>query len=371
MRILQMCADAGIAPGTTKGAAQHLRGTAAGLLALGHEVMTVTARPAEGPFPSPVYPLRHLGVFSHADVDVDIVYERYSLGHRGGLELARRLGRPFVLEVNAPLVDEALLHRPSSLSTEAVVESAVEAELLAEADLVIVVSRVLERWVSAQRFGPTVTIGNGFEPAWFGRPAFEHHDGAAATGPTRPLVFIGHPKPWHGADRLPRLLADVERRGHVVPLRIVGGGGGVEPIMTEAHRLGVVDRIEVTGSLAPPDAARRLAEGLIGLAPYPAIDPFYFCPLKIVDYLAAGLPVISTDQGDIGDLIGGGGLIVDPDNDEALADAVVELIENPAGRTAMASTGHRRAHTELTWTHVAAETVDAIMAVTNRLAVIR
>ena len=357
MRILQVCADRGIAPGSTKGAAQHLRGLAAGLLALGHDVTTVTARPPEGPFPAPVQPLQDL---DHLTAPIDAVYERYSLGHRGGLELARRLDRPFVLEVNAPLVDETRAHRPLTLSPAGSNEVRIEAELLAAADLVVAVSTDLARWAGQFRSRPTITVGNGFEPAWFS-PTTATAAGAGGGGSeSPPLVFLGHPKPWHGADRLPRLLWDLEQRGRVSTLRIIGGGRGVDPILAEARLLGVADRIDVTGPLSPPRASGRLAHGLIGLAPYPRLTPFYFCPLKIIDYLAAGLPVVSTRQGDIPELVGDAGIVVDPGDDGALADAVESIMLDPDRRTAMGRAGRRRAHKDLTWTEVAARTAEAM-----------
>ncbi len=55
--IIQISADRGIAPGSTKGAAQHLRGIAAGFQQRGHQVTTYTPRRPEGPFPTSVVPL--------------------------------------------------------------------------------------------------------------------------------------------------------------------------------------------------------------------------------------------------------------------------------------------------------------------------
>ena len=80
-----------------------------------------------------------------------MVYERSSLGHTEGLDAARRHGAVFVLEVNAPLVDEAMRHRPATVDPG---HAAAEARLLAEADLVVVVSDSLAAWVSARRDGP-------------------------------------------------------------------------------------------------------------------------------------------------------------------------------------------------------------------------
>ena len=350
--IRQVCADQGIAPGSTKGGALHLRGIAAGLTSLGQRVTTYSTRPPEGTFPTPV---RHLADLTPQSVaTADVIYERYSLGHRSGLDVARAAGVPFVLEVNAPLLDEARAHRPHTVRTD---HPRVEADLLREADLVITVSDELKGWVDARRAGPTVTITNGFEPAWF-RPS-------RRSFANQTLAFLGHPKPWHGADRLPRLLADLAQAGRTPDLLIIGGGEGADRVITEARRLGVAQQITVTGTLSPQDASARLADASIGLAPYPRLDPFYFCPLKVIDYLAAGLPVVSTRQGEIPGLVGNAGIVVEPEDDHSLTRAVLALLDDPSWRQRLGETGRRRALDTMTWRHAAATTVAAVRRLDN------
>jgi glycosyltransferase involved in cell wall biosynthesis len=349
LRIVQVCADRGIAPGATKGASQHLRGIAGEFVALGHQVVTVAGRRAEGPFPVPVQPLDDLDGFV---ADADVVYERSSLGHTAGLDAARRHGAAFVLEVNAPLVDEAMRHRPDTVDAA---HAAAEARLLAEADLVVVVSDALAEWAAARRTGPVVVVRNGFEPEWFPE--------AARPAETETLVFLGHPKPWHGADRLLRLLVDLAVHGHHPHLLVIGGGSGADALRNSATRSGVGDRVEITGALAPAAASALVGSGAIGLAPYPPQDDFYFCPLKVLDYLAAGLPVVSTDQGDVPSLVADAGVIVPADDDDALTAAVAGLLDDPDRRARLGAAGRARAHASMTWHHAAAATVAAIEAV--------
>ncbi len=347
LKILQICADRGIAPGSTKGAALHLRGTAAGLISLGQDVTTYSARPAEGAFPVPVRQLPELT--PEAAAGADAIYERYSLGHRTGLDVARTAAVPFVLEVNAPLLDEARTHRPDTVGAH---HHQVEALLLREADLVITVSPELTRWVGQRRTGPTMTVTNGFEPDWFQPTRAEPAD--------ETLAFLGHPKTWHGADRLPRLLVNLARAGRAPHLLIIGGGEGADRVLATARHLGVRRQITVTGPLSPEDASARLGDATIGLAPYPRHDPFYFCPLKVIDYLAAGLPIVSTKQGELPTLVGDAGLVVEPEDDESLARAVLALLDDPSWRKRLGEAGRRRAHDTMTWRHAAATTVAAV-----------
>jgi glycosyltransferase involved in cell wall biosynthesis len=357
LRIAQVSADRGIDPHGTKGASQHLRGVAAGLADLGHHVRTFTARPTDGTFPTAIQRLDALATTT----DIDVVYERLSLGHRAGLDHARRLGVPFVLEVNAPLVDEAERHRPDSVSFG---DRAVEIELLRDADLVISVATELTGWIETFRTGPALTQPNGFEPSWF--PPTQRV-AVTAADVSHPLVFLGHPKPWHGADRIVSLLVELATTGHRPNTLVIGGGAGAEWLLAAADRHGVAQQLTVTGALGPREATQRLADAVIGLAPYPAQTPFYFCPLKIVDYLAAGLAVVSTHQGDIAQLVGDAGIVIDdPDDDHAFAAAVRTLLDDDERRCAMARSGRARANESMTWRDVAAATADAVVGLVQR-----
>lgn len=346
LEIVQVNADQGVAPGGTKGAALHLRGVAAGLTACGHSVVTYSRRQPEGRFPVAVRPLDELPMVTRAAV----VYERYSLAHRGGLDQARMLDVPFVLEVNAPLVEEATEHRPATVPPDG---AEIERELLAEADLVISVSSGLTRWLEQARQGPIETIPNGFEPRWF--PPSVGRSVAADR-----IVFLGHPKPWHGADNLAHLLVDLADLGHSPELLVIGGGAGAEALTERAGELGRRGQVVVTGPIAPSRVSAMLTTAAVGLAPYPMRDPFYFCPLKVIDYMAAGLPVVATGLGDIADIVGPGGVIVEPGDRLALAGAVGELLGDPLRAAAMGERGRRRAFATMTWQQVGRRTEAAI-----------
>jgi glycosyltransferase involved in cell wall biosynthesis len=355
MRVFQVCADPGIAPDGTKGASVHLRSIATGLRRLGHEVTTFTRRPAADPRGEPG--LRRLcgtdSLLAEAAAvgAPDLVYERYSLGHRDGLAVARALGRAFVLEVNAPLVDEARRHRPASVGPE---DAEIEAHLLREADLVVAVSNPLADIVRAVRGDarPTIVVPNGCEIT----------QEVADPGSARPvLAFLGHPKPWHGAERLPGILSRLVDRGHDVSLLVIGGARGIEPLEQAASIVGVSDRVDVTGEVEHRRVGGLLASAAVGVAPYPRHDPFYFSPIKVVEYMAAGLPVVTTDQGDVAALVDGAGLVVDPDDIEAFADAVHALLVDAALRRRLGRTGRERAR-HLSWDEAARALVEGVVA---------
>ena len=101
-------------------------------------------------------------------------------------------------------------------------------------------------------------------------------------------------------------------------------------------------------------ATSRLREAWVGVAPYPRRTPFYFSPLKVVEYLAAGLPVVTTAQGDLPALVAGAGRLTDPDDVDSLTTAIAELLADPAQARAIGRAGRRRVLAELSWDSVAA-----------------
>jgi glycosyltransferase involved in cell wall biosynthesis len=359
MRIFHVCGDPGIDPSGTKGASVHLRSLAAALERSGHEVtLFCRRRPSSDPG---LAVQRFRGPSSlHEAAEgpsgpPDVVYERYSLGHADGLEAARIMRRPFVLEVNAPLVLEATKYRPDTLRPG---HHRTERRLFREADLVVAVSEPLRRYIASIRGTDvgTKTVPNGCDPTAYPRPA------RSVRAPST-IVFLGHPKPWHGADELVALLRGLVGRGRPATLLLVGGGKGASGVFERARTAGVEHLVEITGPLPHEEAAGRIVEAAVAVAPYPPDPFFYFCPLKVVEYMAAGLPLVASALGDVPALVGDAGVLVPPGDFRALLDAVDSLLANPAQRAVLGEAGRRRARSLFTWDRVAASLIDAMASV--------
>jgi glycosyltransferase involved in cell wall biosynthesis len=359
MLIFQICADVGIAPGGTKGAAVHLQQIAGALQSRGHRVVTIARREAIfiNPHPAPVRSLDQGIETAMFEFGIpDLVYERYALGHLGGLEFARRRGVPFMLEVNAPLTMEAIAHRNTSVGPQ---EHAVERRLFAESDAVIAVSTPLAGFIERFRGNRAISVvPNGVDPAAFPSPASHVESDTVA--------FLGHPKPWHGIHRLAAVAATLDGGTSTSRVLVIGGGSGGDELLRQAQARNVLDRVIVTGAVPRGLVAFLLAHSAVGIAPYPPTDFFYFSPLKVIEYMMAGLPVVSTELGDIAATVGDGGLIVDPADDRGLEQAVALLLGDPDLRREMGARGRRRAMTEFTWDRAVDRIEEATMALAGQ-----
>lgn len=284
----------------------------------------------------------------------DWIYERYSLWHLGGLLTARRLGVPFILEVNAPLPVEAARYR--SLAHPGAAAGIAEV-LCTNADGVVCVSREVAHWVESQRGDPEGiwVIPNGVDLERFDRATDPIPSPFANDDPV--ILFVGSFRPWHGLDRLIEAFQTLCDRRVGANLLLVGDGPMRATLERRCADAGLADRVHWTGAVDPDDVPRwgRLAD--LAVAPYPDDERFYFSPIKIFEFQALELPVVASHVGQIPELITHGetGWLVDPRSVEALASGLVDLIENPTRRQQIGVAARRHVAETATWDHRASE----------------
>ena len=302
----------------------------------------------------------------HSDTPLDLVMERYSLWSDAAMTWARACDVPGVLEVNSPLVDEQAQHRvlADRVGAEAIARRAFDA-----ADSVVAVSEPVARWVLDRTDNRNVpVVPNGVDtryirPGLEGRPqAASHLDqrgeprAASHLDQQTPFVigFVGTLKPWHGVEVLVESFARLAPTDDGTRLRLVGDGPQRAAIAAQAERLGVGDRVDLVGAVAPERMPEELARMDLAVAPYPQLPDFYFSPLKLYEYLAAGLPVVASDIGPVGEVLDGGhlGVLVTPGDVTELAAALAGLRSDAALRAELGDLGRRAAVSRHDWSLV-------------------
>ena len=172
----------------------------------------------------------------------------------------------------------------------------------------------------------------------------------------RYIGFLGTLKPWHGLPLLVEAFARLHRRFPQTRLLVVGDGPGRTDMESSLTALGLLQHCRFTGAVQAHEVPGLLAQMDIATAPYPAQDNFYFSPLKIYEYLAAELPVVTTRVGHLATVVlqDVDGLLVPPGDPDAFADALATLVQDPALRLSMGRRGRQRIVAEHSWDAVTA-----------------
>ncbi len=370
MRVAYVSTDPGVPVFGCKGASVHVQEVLSSFARLGATVKLFASEAGGEPLPGfdnlelhelPNWPKRN---HNERDLSVeaankmvrslleltgpfDIVYERYSLWSHAGMEYADSIGVPGLLEVNAPLIEEQTRYR--HLDDRASAEK-VARRVFGAARVLLAVSSGVANYLAhyPEADGKVHVVRNGVNPARF-------PDNTKPSRPAKPGIFtvgfIGSLKPWHGLDILVDAYMCLSKNAPNTRLLVVGDGPERENLMKDLTTRKLLESSEFTGMVAPSKVPGLLASMDVGVAPYPNMDGFYFSPLKVYEYMAAGLPVVASRLGDLSELIHDGvdGFLVPPGDRVALAAALNRLRLDPDLRNRMGRAARSKVRSSHTW----------------------
>jgi glycosyltransferase involved in cell wall biosynthesis len=287
----------------------------------------------------------------------DAIYERFSLFLFAGALVQRLSGLPLLLEVNSPLYEERAkndglrLHRLGRWA---------QRWLWNRADHVLPVTGVLARTLTeygVPRSRITV-IPNGINPERFANIP-DREMAKAALGLPRRLVlgFTGFIRGWNAVHLLIDFAAAHLGRFDL-HLLVVGDGPARESLQDHARARGIADRLTITGIVARDAVAGFMAA--FDIAVLPGLTP-YSSPLKLFEYMQAGLAIVAPDTENIREILTDGqdALLFDPARNGALEAALERMCGDPAMRARLGATAPRTiAAKSLTWDRNAERVAD-------------
>jgi PEP-CTERM/exosortase A-associated glycosyltransferase len=273
------------------------------------------------------------------------------------LRVGRRLNLPVVYEVRAFWEDAAVDHgtaREGGLRYR--LSRALETYALHRVDAVTTICEGLRSDIVARGIAPdkVTVIPNAVDLEIFraGEPVDRVLKGRLGLKDALVAGFVGSFYAYEGLDLLIAALPLVLRRAPQVRLLLVGGGPCEETLRQQARNLGVADKVIFTGRIPHGDVARYY--GLVDVLVYPRHSmrlTELVTPLKPLEAMAQGKPVIASDVGGHREMIVGGetGLLFKAADRAALAEAIVAVTSDSQHRSRMVEAARNYVKSQRTW----------------------
>lgn len=363
MNILFLALDVDL--GVPRGESVHVRELTRNWAALGHSVRLVTAGGAASMAERNV---RAGSTFSQilqgrrlARRWADVIYER-RLSPKVSWAASALTGVPFVVEVNGVLEDE--LRWTGRAASDSSLRRLFRRRMFQAASRIVAVSRGIHDDVVARyALDPhkVEVIPNGANTDLF-RP----QDLAACRkelripADARIVCFTGNLIPWQGVDLLVRACAAVRHEVPRLELLLVGGGEALGELRLLASNLRIAEAVRFAGPVPYEKVPTFVNAADACVAPFRKGRKA--SPIKVFEYLACGKPVVASDADEIGDFVRScsGGIVVPPDDEAALVDALQQLLHDPVRARAMGDRGREAVLRTASW-RATAQRVAAVL----------
>jgi len=374
-RVLYVAFDVVPSP---KGASTHITHFVRGLTDAGHTVDLLTASDGLLPSEDDYAGAHHLRIptgdnehflaraqrFDAAVAEHVHWAAPYDVAHYrsvwGGLAVARGKvrGHRTLFEVNGLPSIELKYHYPALRepvpSTTALLSKIREQELaaLALSDQVICPSSVTRAYLASLGVprGKITVIANGVSPTEFYPTPLPTFDGRPPV-----MLYIGTLADWQGLElliaALPLVLAQ-----HPIRLRIVGRGRGRQrkQLLKHIRKLGLEEAVTVEPAVPHHEVPALLAEADLCAAPLAVNDRNLTqgcCPIKVIECLAAGRPLVAANLPVVRELAREevDALLFAPNDPADLARQVLRLLADRPLAERLAASGAEHARSAFTW----------------------
>ncbi len=265
----------------------------------------------------------------------DVIHAHAALwAGRVAVRTARRVSRPCVVTEHSSQIMRGDL-RPS--------ERREVARTYREADAVLAVStRLMAAVRSIAPLRTSRVVPNAIDFDFFSLPMTPR-----STTPFT-LISVSNLVMGKRVDALLKAFARASRTQPGLRLIVVGDGADADALVRLAHDLGVAAQVEFTGGLPPVGVREKLWKANALIMP----SAFETFGVVLVEALATGIPVVATRCGGPEDIVDENvGLLVEPDNEAALARAMLTV----ANRSYSSNDLRNRVMDRYSFGHVARE----------------
>ena len=175
--------------------------------------------------------------------------------------------------------------------------------------------------------------------------------------PGRLMCTSSSDVPMKGVIHLMEAVAKIRTERPDVHVTVIGKPNPDGPVMQTIKRLDLLDIIEFVHGVSDERIVELYAEAEMAVVP----SLYEGFSLPAVEAMAAGVPLVATTGGAVGEVVGRDGTtaaLVPPGDAGALATMILELMDDPERRAAIGEAGRTRVVDMYSWQATAERTVD-------------
>jgi glycosyltransferase involved in cell wall biosynthesis len=291
--------------------------------------------------------------------NVDIAHEHFDIPHGpfAGLRYAKKKNVPLVVTYHGDWEEGygGLTRRMAiAFHNKFLVD-----KILSYADVIISPS---EYYINGSRFlrkyrDKIVVIPNGINIDEFDIPYSKEECRKKLGLPLdkKILLFFGYLSPYKGPDVLVKAMSRVVKDVPDAELVFAGKGVMRDELEMSSKSLGVEKNVKFAGFVE--DSLKPLYYKAADVFVLPSMMSTECYPLTILEAMACGVPIVASKIGGIPDAVkdGENGLLVQPRDSEALADAIIYLLETEDTREKLGKSGRKKVE-DYSWNKIAEET---------------
>jgi glycosyltransferase involved in cell wall biosynthesis len=278
-----------------------------------------------------------------------------------GLILGKQLKKPIVLDLHDPWSEDLF-----SLNPLLMLQTNIMRFVINKADLIIVAHNQLAKLVkSLNNKKPLALIPNCVDSTLY-QPTERNKliaKGLEIADDEIVIAFCGHVTEFKGLDVLIQSAKIVLEKCKNTKFLIIGDGPFLQPAKDLASKLGVDENFEFVGFIPQKLLPTYLSLADVCVAPYKPAEFYKLSlpetPIKVVEYMSMGKPVIMSKISDENVISwSGGGVQITPGDVNELASWLISLISDEEMRRTLGRKGRVYVEQNLSWEKMAPKLVE-------------
>jgi glycosyltransferase involved in cell wall biosynthesis len=290
----------------------------------------------------------------------NLIHERFNLLALGGAWASKKLGIPFVLEVNADLLEQRRFKGIPEQGLRRLFAIWATRVCFRTAAQIICISPRLKEHLHTQwnidesklTVLPCAADVGAFKPNYCSETVKK-----SLGLTTEPVVmWIGGFYPWHDLSLLLESFDLILQRHPDARLVLVGDGQTRSSVADTVTKAGMGHAVIMTGKITHSQVPEMLSIADVAVVPSTPMTARLGgtgTPLKLFEYMAAGKAIVATALNEAAEVIqhGHNGLLVEPGNVNKFVEATLKLIDDPKERSRLGQNAREQAVKQYSWEH--------------------